>query len=322
MSTARPILIAGLPRSGTTWTQEVLARADGIVKVAEPDNEDKHPASIRAKRRLGRYPVLAPGEDDRDYRRLWEWIVSGAPEGQRDRFAHFVLKQGSERRLHDGQRDPRAWLAGELARGHRPAGVPRGRVVAKSIHLQLAVEWVATNFDVDVLVLSRHPANVLASWMEVKLKDGRNATLETRPEVRRRYVDRWGVPPPGPDPVERMSWRIGLLLAALEEAAARHPEWHQRTHERLCEDPSGEFRQLYDELGLDWTEQAGHYLEEKNAPGTGFQLKRVASEISDSWRQRLDDRQLDILRTTLAKFPVTTWTDSDFDRERGADAGR
>jgi len=319
LSSTRPIVIVGLPRSGTTWTAEVLARAEGALKVGEPDNEDKHPTAIYAKRRLGRYPALAAGDEDRDYRRLWEWSLSGAPEDQRDRLAHFVLRHGAERRLHEGRRDPFAWVAGTIARHHRPNPTAPARIVAKSIHLQLALDWLVEHFDVDVLVVSRHPANVLASWMEVNLKDGRNATLETRPDIRRRYTDRWGVPLPGPDPVERMSWRIGLLVAALEESATRHPEWHHRTHERLCDDPPAEFRQLFDELGLTWTAQADDYLEAKNQPGTGFQLKRVASEMSDAWRQRLDDRHLAVLRETLALFPISTWTDRDFERGAGAE---
>jgi Sulfotransferase family len=312
-------VIAGLPRSGTTWTWEVLGRAEGGIRVGEPDNEDKHPAAIYAKRRLGRYPVLGPGEDDRDYHRLWEWILSGAPEGRRDRLAHAILKKGVEERLYEGRRDILTWLGGTVARSHRPAPPPAGRIVAKSIHLQLALEWLASNFDVEVLVLFRHPASVLASWMEVNLKDGRNRTLESRSDVRRRYVERWGVPLPGPDPVERMCWRIGLLLAALEESVGRHPEWHTRTHEQLCADPGTEFRRLCDELGLTWSTRAGDYLEEKNQPGTGFQAKRVASELSDSWRDRLDDRHLEVLRETLSLFPIASWTDRDFERGAGAE---
>ncbi len=322
LSTVRPIIIAGLPRSGTTWTHEVLAHAVGAVRSSEPDNEDKHPAAIHAKRRLGRYPTLVPGQDDRAYRRLWDWVLAGAPEGRRDRLAHFVLRHDADQRLYDGRRDPRAWVAGTLARGHRTSPRPAGRVIAKSIHLQLALEWMAANFDVDVLVVLRHPANVLASWLEVNLKDARNATLETRDDVRRRYVERWGVPLPGPDPLDRMCWRIGLLLAALEEAVDGHPEWHHRTHERLCDDPDRQFRSLFDDLGLTWTDQAEHYLQVKNTPGSGFELKRVASELSDSWRSRLDARQVDVLRSTLARFPVRSWTDRDFDREQGAGAER
>lgn len=306
LTSARPIVIVGLPRSGTTWTQEVLGRAAGAHRVSEPDNEDKHPAAIHAKRRLGRYPVLRPGDDDRDYRQLWEWIMSGAPEGYRNRLAHKILGPGLESRIYDGNTDLVTWFGGLVARRPRAATSPSGRIVAKSIHLQLALEWLVSGFDVDVLVLFRHPANVLASWMEVDLKDGRNSTLETRADVRREYIDRWGVPLPGPDPLERMCWRIGLLLAALEESVGRHPEWHHRTHERLCDDPPAEFRRLFDDLGLTWTTEAEEYLKAKNTPGTGFQLKRVASELSGSWRDRLDDHHLEVLYKTLALFPIST----------------
>ena len=187
-------------------------------------------------------------------------------------------------------------------------------VVAKSIHAQLSLEWIAGEFDIAPLVLLRHPANVLASWMEVQLKDGRNSTLESRPEVRTRYADRWGVPPPGDDPIEKMSWRIGLLVAALEEAVSRHPEWQVRTHEQLCTDSVATFRTLFADLGLEWSEATERFLVENDTPGQGFDTKRVASELSDSWQRRLDDDQVATLRRVLGHFPIRTWSDGDFER--------
>ena len=142
------------------------------------------------------------------------------------------------------------------------------------------------------------------------------STLENRPEIRSRYLEPWSVPLPGPDPVERMSWRIGLLTAAVEDAASRHPEWHLRTHEGLCADPTAGFRQLFADLGLEWGESPQSFLDGHNAPGSGFVINRVASELSDSWHRRLDDGQLATLRRALELFPINSWTDSDFTRSR------
>ncbi len=318
MSVQRPIVIVGLPRSGTTWTLRALGSAPGTTRILEPDNEDKYPASIHAKREVGRYPVLHPGDENAAYRRLWDWILCGAHEDRRSRLARHMLGPGSLNRIHEGRPDPVTWLAAMVGRDPRRQKAnghdSSTRLVVKSIHAQLATEWLASTFDVEMLLLLRHPANVLASWMELNLKDARNSTLETRPEIRSRYLKPWGVPLPGPDPVERMSWRIGLLVAALEDASSRHPEWHLRTHERLCLDPSGEFRQLYTELGLEWGEATEQFLEGHNVPGSGFTVNRVASELSDSWQRRLDDEQLATLRRVLAWFPITTWTDEDFVR--------
>jgi hypothetical protein len=151
--------------------------------------------------------------------------------------------------------------------------------------------------------------------MELNLKDGRNSTLETRPEITSRYLERWGVPPPGPDPVERMSWRIAFLTAALEEVATRHPTWLLRTHEELCSDPVAEFRRLYADLGLEWAESSEQFLEGHNVPGAGFVVNRVASELSDSWQRRLTDDQVAVLRRVLAQFPISTWSEKDLIRD-------
>jgi hypothetical protein len=310
----RPIIIIGLPRSGTTWTMRVLGAAAGTMVISEPDNEDKCPPAIHGKHKVGRYPVLVPGDVAPAYHKLWEWVLRGGQENRRSLLARHMLGPGRSNRLHEGRPDPVTWLAGTVARNPRPAPSPvQGlRIVAKSIHAQLDAEWLANEFDIDVLLLLRHPANVLASWMEVNLKDARNSTLEIHPEVRTRYLEPWGVPLPGPDPIERMSWRIGLLIAAVEDARSRHPEWHFRIHEQLCTDPTGEFRRLYGELDLPWGEAAQEFLDDHNTPGSGFVVKRVASELSDSWQRRLDTDQVATLRRVLAWFPITTWTDRDF----------
>ena len=276
MSARRPVLIVGLPRSGTTWTLRALACAEGTHAILEPDNEDKFPAAIHGKRKVGRYPVLAPGDSAPAYHRLWEWVLGGAPEGRRSpvRAPAARARQQWNASTRDVP-DPVTWLASTVARDPRApdkGASPWARFVAKSIHAQLAVEWLADEFDLDVLLLLRHPANVLASWMENNLKDSRNSTLETRDDIRERYLEPWGVPLPGPDPIERMSWRIGLLAAAIEDAHRRHPEWQIRTHEALCSDMLTEFRSLYDDLGLEWTPATEQFL--AGPQHTGERLRR------------------------------------------------
>ena len=314
----KPIVIAGLPRSGTTWTMSALGTSPGVRTTFEPDNEEQHPAAIHAKRHLGRYPVLRPGDVNRPFHRLWTWILDGAHEGIRARTALHLLSPGRRDRTFDHKPDLVTWTAGTVARDPRPGGGGHRsgseRVVAKSVHLQLAVGWVADNFDVETLVLLRHPANVLASWMEMNLRISSSTILETRPDIRARYLDRWGVPLPGPDRVEQLSWRIGLLSAALDEVLSENPHFHVRRHEALCADPHVEFRKLFDELGLTWTDRTDTYLSDHDNPGEGFSDFRVAAGLSRAWQKKLDDDQLATLRRVLAWFPVTQWGEHDFER--------
>jgi hypothetical protein len=312
-TTKQAIVIAGLPRSGTTWTMRALGTSPGVTRLNEPDNEDKFPAAIHAKHHLGRYPSLVPGQQARSYRNLWLWILDGAREGRREQWARKILGPGAANRIFEGDLDLTTRLAATLARDPKPKGNPT-RVVAKSIHAQLSIEWIAAEFPITPLILLRHPANVLASWMDLRLKDGRNSTLESRPEVQARYTERWDVPPPSDDPVEKMCWRIGLLIAALEEALAHNPTWHMRTHEQLCTDSVATFRTLFDDLGLEWSDATEKFLVDNDTPGEGFETQRVAADLSESWKRRLDDAQLATLRRVLGWFPITTWSDADFER--------
>ena len=124
------------------------------------------------------------------------------------------------------------------------------------------------------------------------------------------------MPLPGPDPVEQMSWMIGLLLAAIEDAATAasrlaHPHPRAAVRRSARRVPTA-LRPTSDWAGVrpPRTSSSGH-----NTPGTGFVVKRVASELPDSWRHRLDDEQVATLRRVLGVVPGPTWTDRDFIRD-------
>ena len=239
----------------------------------EPDSETKSAPAIWAKRRLGRYPVLAPGDRDDDYQELWRWVLAGAPQDRRLEAAERVRKFAVDKEWRwyvRGRWTPTMRLAGQLGRhpGDQPVPELRDhRLLVKSVHAAMSVQWLAATFDLDVLVLLRHPAAVLASWQSLGMPE-HFARLERVPEVRRR-CEEWGVPLPGPDELEHTVWLLGVLLTSLEQAA-HESGFVLRTHEQLCVSPADEFRTLYRELGLEWTDRADAYLEELNRPGQGL----------------------------------------------------
>jgi hypothetical protein len=308
----RPVLIVGLPRSGTTWTENVLGTALDASIVSEPDNEKLSAPAIWAKRSLGRFPVMFAGDEAQAYRRLWRWALTGAPSSRSLRAAQRLVERSDPEaveQLVKGRPSPELRIAGILA--SRPGfGEVPGVLVAKSVHACLAIEWIVTKFELDVLVVLRHPANVLSSWLELDLPD-RDRDLGGSARVRRRFLDKWDVPLPGVGPVERAAWQLGLLTAALEEFAYAHTDWVVRTHEQICSDPDSEFRSLFLELGLTWGPTTSSLLELGDKPGSGFTLNRKYSELADSWRTRLDQDVVDILGRVLRPFPIKTWDPTD-----------
>lgn len=312
----RPLVIAGIPRSGTTWTRRVLEGDASLVSLMEPDSEGRRAEAVWGKRRVGRFPVLGPGDQADSYRELWSWILDGAEESARLRLATRMLtlvRPAGRRRFLEGRVEPVMEVAGLL--GRRPAGptnpaLADHRLLVKTVHAPLCIEWIASEFDIDVVVLLRHPGSVLASWLALDLND-QHVPLERNPLVLE-VARRWDVPPPGPDHLEQVIWKVGVLTCALEQAAARHPQWTVRTHEQLCRQPDQEFRRLYTDLGLTWSAEAESTLAGNNRPGVGFHMQRVASELPDDWKQRLTPHQVAELHRVLAGFPFRTWSASDF----------
>ncbi len=325
----RPLVIAGLPRSGTTWTLGTLQRDPNLFPLKEPDSEADRASAIWAKRDIGRFPVLAPGDRNETYRLLWAWILDGAPETLRLRVGGKILEAVSppamgkasrlrslpvmeRRRYLRGGFSPAMWLAGAIA-AHPPVhpnpDVDGRRLLIKTVHAPLALDWLGSEFDIDVLVLLRHPGSILASWISLDM-DAQYVRFSEVPAIRR-LADGWGVPPPGPDHLERIIWQVGVLLTSLEKAAGHHPDWVVRTHEQLCRDPAQEFHQLYTELGLEWNGQAESFIVDNDRPGKGFRTRRVSADLPGDWKRRLTPHQIAEMQRVLAQFPLKTWSADD-----------
>ena len=314
---SRPLLLVGIPRSGTTWTMQALGADPNLASLLEPDNEGTSAPAIWGKKAAGRFPALQPGDHDQRYHGLWSWILEGAPRSLRLRLAAQILRPvqpPGRTRFLQGRPVPLMTIAGAVA-SHPGNGTPSElrdrRLLVKSVHAVLALDWLAEEFEIDVLVLLRHPGNVLSSWLALNLNE-QFIRLEENPAVRTRLLNSWTVPAPGPDPIERMIFTIGVLSTALEAAASRHPRWLIRTHEQLCSNPVAEFKKLYADLGLKWSEAVERFLVGNDRPGEGFLTQRVAAELPDNWKRRLTSHQVAVMQRVLSQFPLRTWTAEDF----------
>jgi hypothetical protein len=322
------VLIAGIPRSGTTWVGRTLGMVPGAVYLHEPDNDMGHPFALRAKGMRGRFPLLEPGESASRYERLWRAAFGDQDLGPLHQRVGQLRNRVS---MAIARRTPRAQLQRALSapRERRPArvaaaawiGVPAvparsEHVVVKSVHAPLALEWIANRCDPAIVIVLRHPLNVLASVLELGLPD-RDRGLDADPVIRERIMEPLGIaaPPPGASDPARSAWQVGLLTAALEAAAARHPDWIVATHEDLCVDPIEKFRPLCERIGLPWSPGVERHLAESDRPGSGFSTNRVRSDEPTRWRQRLNAQQLDEIVPVLRGFSLSRW---DLDRSIAA----
>jgi hypothetical protein len=308
---SRPVLVAGIPRSGTTWTAQVLAHAHGSALLHEPDNEKEHLAALRAKRSLGRFPVLRPGESAPAYEGLWRHAFSGVTEPRSGRAivaTQLWLRASREQReaAVSGRLPLGLRVARALTKPPAPPGSDAGTgdLVVKSVHAPLAVEWMAHCFPaVQVVVVIRHPASVLSSWRELGLAD-QDRALDRHPAVREGLMRAWELSPPDDDALSRAAWHVCLLTAALLDSVARHPEWSLVEHDDLCRRPVERFADLSRRLGMTWNERGEQFLLASDTAGEGFAVRRRAGEQPGRWRVRLSADDVDVLAGTMRRFPL------------------
>jgi len=281
--------------------------------VHEPDHERYVIAAMHAKRRLGLFPVLSPGDRAPGYRRLWERAFRDQIKARTlaYRMAARLFWNATEGEFEAAlayprpRRSLRLRAAGFL--GSRPyrGGEEKPLVIVKSAHAALSVEWIAQEMDPTVIVVARQPLNTLASWIELGIREC-TIELETYPRVRERLLIPHAIQPPAPSapPLTRAAWNLGLLARCLQTSAERHPEWHIVSHESLVEDPLSGFRGLCDVLGLGWTRSLEDFLEQSDRPGSGFETHRVAAQLTDRWRRVFSDAQAQEVTGVLRQFSL------------------
>lgn len=316
------ILVAGIPRSGTTWVGRVLGQARGAYFLNEPDSHVNQPFAVRAKRKLGRYPMLGANEiAPHAYEQLWQQalIGEGTPDPLtrvsrrlRRRLARRILRTVSLSEIRSAfpAWNPRLPLRLELA---GTLGVPRRRppwashLVVKSVRGALALEWIHECWRPRVAIVLRNPLNVIASWVELGYSDCR---LDEHPLVVDRYLRPWGIAPPDPSAssLARVAWEVGFLTWVLENLAERHRDWKVVVHEQVCENPLSCFEALFGDLGLEWNEAAESLVRRSNRPGRRYETNRIAKEQISGWRRRLTPEQVSEIRPILTSFPSLRWS--------------
>jgi hypothetical protein len=298
----RRVLVAGIPRSGTTWVGRVLGRADGARYVHEPDNHLVRPEAWWAKRPLGAYPRLIPGQAAPDYERLFRLAFTGGARPSPLYPGARALHRWVPGRELTSSRHRESPGARRLVRRLTVAGSPAprsGDVVVKSIFCARSLEWLSERFGPAVVIVQRHPFAVIGSWAEL----GWDGFLDTDPAAVAECRAAFGVDAPrtGASWVDRAAWHFGFLSALVERARDRRPGWITVSHERLCARPEAEFEELCGRLGLRFGAGARQFLLASNRPGKGYSTNRVWADQLDG-RCRLSPTERERVTEVLAGF--------------------
>ena len=292
-----PILVTGTHRSGSTWLGRVLACSGQTEYVDEPFHVRHRRGTCRAKTDTWYLYVTDANQQETGY-------GDALPRTVEFRYSPIVQLKSLER-PSDGLRMFRDWARFALARWSGK------RALIKDPIAFFSAPWISERFDADVVILLRHPAAFASSlkrldwqfdfrnWLEQPLLV--NERLRPWEEEIRQLAKTGG------SIIEQaaMIWKVIYGLA--EEYQENHPDWIFIKHEDLSLDPLTRFPDLFERLGLEYTEAAREFISKTTSPdnpreapqGRAHALARDSKAKVESWRSRLTTEEVERLRASL-----------------------
>lgn len=307
-ATRRPILVTGANRSGTTWVGRILAAAGGVTYIHEPFNHQYHdPACALIPPPFAQhYHYVLAHEHKRvkkylRYRMgwLWPWWLD--------------LKE------HPGARR----LAGATRRWLHVCRSPARRPLLKDPIALMSAEWLCRTFDMQVVVLIRHPAAYVSSMRRLNWPM-RPQVFLNQPELMRDLLA------PLADALTAQNARrndpLGDAICAwnvfhhvIDGYRRRHANWIFIRHEDLSRNYEKMFAALFKKLGLDFGQYPRQVVERLcnaanpvEAGGQVHRLKRNSRAVVWNWKQRLDREQIARIRNETRDIASRFYAPSDW----------
>ncbi len=272
----KPILICGVHRSGTTWLANMLSVMDQCTLVEEPFNAE--PWSYRLNGLATKWYTYAPLLDQEKAKKAYNVILT---KNHRKLFPKKSFKYWLP------------WLRGK-------------RAIIKDPLSSASLRWILDNFDVEPIVLLRHPCAIVNSlkrknWV-FPFEDliAQPQLIEEHlpffyEEFKNINVD---------DIVENGAFCWKCINTILSKYYTEDSSITVVRHEDLSREPLVEFNKLYDAVGLEWNDEVAQAIESftgesnpVNAPkNKTHHLKRDSKHLIDAWKAYMKEEDINRIK--------------------------
>ncbi len=292
----QPILVTGSHRSGTTWVGKMLSLANNVQYIYECF----HPNGIlRSKGIFDVWFKYLTCEEDpfkQELCRIFQYNYSFSEAySPFDKTGNFNIRNTPVR--------IEFYKACKHLQKTGQTPIP----LLKDPIALLSTPWIRKHFNFRPIILIRHPAAFVSSLLRLnwrfdfsnflKQKNLMDEHLNSfKDQIFNGYKD---------DPVREASLLWTCLHSVINTYMNHQKNWIFKRHEDLSADPIREFRELYDTLGLSYTneieQQISDFTTAENAGDLSDQkqihkLKRDSKANITSWKKRLTQSQISIIK--------------------------
>ena len=264
-----PILVTGSHRSGSTWVGRTIAKSPRLTYFHEPFNVNasSKPWSLEFDLWFKHVPCesgVEHGIEKLFTPSLSQLIKRGIFEFDSVRDAIQLLRDNAFLFRHQ---------------------ITGSRALIKDPIALLSAEWLEKAIGARVVVMIRHPAAFAGS---LKVKDWTfpfSHLLEQPRAIEKFFPDyREDIEhfsKNNKDIVDQAALLWSLLYSAVDEYKRLHPEWIFLRHKDVVQHPTSTFRDIYYQLGLDFTDKIRKEIE-----------KETDSSVVRNWTDRLTEKEI------------------------------
>ena len=314
ITNGKPILVTGAHRSGTTWIGKTLSTGPYVGYIEEPFSPI--------------YRHYDPGTCNARFDYWWTYVTQGNEAQYYDRIAdtlafryHLVPQL---RRIVKNRCGFRTFL-----RGYRAFFLNRyvyhARPLLKDPIALFSTEWLAERFNMEVVILIRHPAAFVSSIKRMKWAHYFSHFLG-QPLLLRDHLSPFEAEisefaEGGHDIIDDavLLWRMFYYF--VDKLRRTHKDFVFIRHENLSTRPVEEFRSLFDRLNIEFTEEIERTIIEhtkssnpSEAPkGVMHQLKRNSVKNIKNWKQRLSESEIERIREGVKDVSSLFYDDEDWE---------
>jgi hypothetical protein len=303
----KPILITGSHRSGSTWVGKILAESLALRFIPEPFNLNNFPCKCGQKFNYW-FQYVSPENESIFYRHVKHSI---------DLSYNFI---GEVNAVNTPEEALKLLTNSSKFFLRRILNI---RPLVKDPIALFSAEWLASKFDMDVVVLIRHPAAFASSLKRLNWTFPFSHFLE-QPLLMKDHLQPFECEIreyayQEHDIIDQaiLLWRI--IHYRIIKYKKNQTSWIFLRHEDLSRNPLINFQNLFSQLNLDFTENVVKIIQEStsslNPSEIGEEvhcLKRNSQSNIWNWKNRLNSSEIGKIRAKVEDIASVFYSNEDW----------
>jgi hypothetical protein len=304
-----PILVTGSHRSGTTWVAKVLAASASVHYVPEQFNLNLPQCSCGHKFNQW-FQYISSDNETQFYNHMKHALglsyrfVPDLRAAKNPKYAFKILTTSSKFILH------------------RLLNI---RPLLKDPIAFFSANWLANRFNMDVIVLIRHPAAFASSLKRLNWKfDFSHFTEQPllmqdllepfSKEIKEYTLKEYDI-------IDQAILLWNIFHYVILKYKKNHKRWIFLRHEDISRNPFGQYKFLYKQLGLRFTSKTTNLIDKysyskQSLPDLNNQEIHILSRNSESniysWKDRLNSNEISRIRNGVKPICSSFYSDAEW----------